>query len=112
MCRPGAELLRPKRRPGRDGAGGTSADDLAACARPTGVRRAGSPSYALAAVAGRVRADASRPGGRGHGVTVLARPRGDSRRGHGAVYEIYKVGVAPQWLTGLDLLGVLASTSR
>lgn len=68
----------------------------------------GSPSYALAhwragaaaALWNRVRA--------GNGVTVLASAAA-ATAGVAAlpVYEIYKAGMAPHWLDGLDLLGAL-----
>jgi cyanophycinase-like exopeptidase len=69
----------------------------------------GSPTYALAqwrdspvgeALRDRVRA--------GHGVTVLASAAAVTIGVVALpVYEIYKVGAAPHWLDGLDLLGVL-----
>jgi hypothetical protein len=69
----------------------------------------GSPSYALARWRGDPIADALRERvSAGAGVTVLASAAA-ATMGVAAlpVYEIYKAGVAPHWLDGLDLLGVL-----
>jgi hypothetical protein len=69
----------------------------------------GSPSYALAQWCGSPLADALRDrvlvGG---GVTVLASAAAcTAGRLAVPVYEIYKAGIAPHWLAGLDLLGVI-----
>lgn len=91
-------------------AAGEAGGDLAAlCAADWVFAGPGSPSYALArwrdgpvaaALRDRVRA--------GTGVTVLASAAA-ATAGAAAlpVYEIYKVGAAPHWLDGLDLLGSL-----
>jgi hypothetical protein len=99
---------------GRDGSGtgtGTDPDQGLASIRASDWVFAGpgSPSYALEwwkdGPVGRALADRIRTR---HGLTVLASAAA-ATAGLLAlpVYEIYKVGVAPRWLDGLDLLGIL-----
>ncbi len=72
----------------------------------------GSPSYALAHwLAGPVAAGLRDRVLAGDGVTVLASAAAATAgRFTLPVYEIYKAGGAPRWLTGLDLLGTLGLT--
>ena len=89
--------------------GGTSADDLAAVRAADWVFAGpGSPSYALARWRDELGPTLRDRVAAAHGVTVLASAAAATA---GAVtvpvYEIYKVGATPQWLDGLDLLGVL-----
>jgi len=89
--------------------GGTSADDRAAVRAADWVFAGpGSPSYALARWQAELAPTLRDRVGAAHGITVLASAAAATA---GAVtvpvYEIYKVGAAPQWLDGLDLLGVL-----
>ncbi|MGH3182600.1 MAG: CysS/YqeB C-terminal domain-containing protein, partial [Streptosporangiaceae bacterium] len=72
----------------------------------------GSPSYALAHWrAGPVAAALRDRVLTGHGLTVLASAAAATAGQFTVpVYEIYKAGGAPRWLTGLDLLGPLGLT--
>ena len=69
----------------------------------------GSPSYALAHwQAGPIAAGLRDRVLAGHGLTVLASAAAATAgRFTVPVYEVYKVGGAPRWLAGLDLLGPL-----
>jgi len=102
---------------GDDGAGAAGGDGAVADDGGAGAIRTadwvfagpGSPSYALARWRDGPVADALRDRvAAGDGVTVLASAAA-ATMGFVAlpVYEIYKAGVAPHWLDGLDLLGVL-----
>jgi len=72
----------------------------------------GSPSYALAHwLAGPVAAGLRDRVLAGDGLTVMASAAAATAgRFTLPVYEIYKAGGAPRWLTGLDLLGALGLT--